>query len=1702
MTKNYRRSILAAAVAHALSIGTAQANPTGATVVRGLASINATGKALTITTAPGSIINWQSFSIGAGELTRFQQSSSLSAVLNRVVGRDPSAILGALQSNGRVFLVNPHGIVFGAGSRIDTVGLVASTLNISDRDFLEGRLRFEGGGNGVLRNEGAIHASGDIFLVGPRIENAGLISSDAGSVLLAAGKAVTITSPDAQGVQFALQAPADTVLNLGTIEAKGAAAMFAGTLRHSGEIHATRVVLSAKGDAILEGNAVISADSAAGRGGRVEAASARATGGSVDIVAASAVLDFGSIRADGGGSVTLKADRILQAGAISAKGGGNITLEAQTGVIQTESALLDVSSAGGAGGTISADAGAGRLFSSAIMDATGITGGTVRLSGREIFLLHGQLDTSGRRNGGTILIGGDAHGTPISGAGEGDAAIPNALATYVNSTTTFRADGGIPLSPAESGAGNGGRIIVWSDENTKYFGGLSARGGTLAGNGGFAEVSGRNNLVFGGQADLSARNGVNGTLLLDPANITIGAPASYSAFQLLDPYPAAGNRFGQTVTVLPNDNVVVTAPGDSFAAVSAGAVYLFNGTTGALASALTGSTANDQVGSGGTVVLTNGNYVVPSSNWGNGVATPAVGAVTWGSGTVGVSGLVSAANSLIGSTTGDQSYGPIVPLTNGNYVVGRHWWNSSMGAATWVDGTTGRVVDYAANGNRSIISAANSLVGSIAGDFVGGDITALANGNYVVNSSQWGFNLGATTWGNGLGGTIGTVSLANSLVGTINGERVGAYGVAALNNGNYVVRSPNWGSGTWGNGRGAATWVDGSTGRVSDYAANGNQNIISAANSVVGSIAGDFVGAGVVALANGNYVVGSYLWNNGLGSATWSDRRGAATWVDGTTGRVSDYAANGNQNIVSAANSLVGSNPKDWVGSRINALTNGNYVVSSPQWASGATAYVGAVTWGDGSTAGTRLVGPVSAANSLVGTTYLDQVGSGGVTALSNGNYVVKSPNWKNGAVTKAGAATWGDGSTAGTRLVGVVSAANSLVGSTTNDQVGYAVTALTNGHYVVQSPMWDNGPATDAGAVTWGNGTGGTVDTVSSANSLVGTAANDQVGGYGGDVFALANGNYVALSKWWSGYGNAGAVTWGDGSTAGTRLAGAVSAANSLVGAPGDKLGWGGITLLPGSNYVVSSPNWNSSTGAVAWGDGSTAGTRLAGTVSVANSSLGSNVNDNLGSGGVSALSSGNYVVGSPLFADGGAANAGRVDVLPTSPQVPSPAPWGYADYPGQSVTVTPASITAITNTGTAVTLQASNDITVNAAISTLNGALHDANIGGAINLHAGRSILVNASITTDDGNLSMVANDTVAHGVVAADRAAGTAQITLNSASTINLGIGTLTLDAQGGNMNFNGNVNVGAFTLNGGTLANLGTFTSSGTVTLGGGTALTNSGTYNWTSGMLNGTGTFSNGGALGMTGAGARALNGPVINSGALTVFSGSLDVQAGALNTTGLLTISSGATLTATGGSVSSSVPITLAGTLRTGAGTVSAPGLTITPTGLLTGNGTVTGNVTNNGTVAPGNSAGTLTISGTYAQGAGGTLDIELDGTAAGQYDVLAVSGTATLNGTVNFSGAATSGSFPFLTASSVSGTFAGQTGTLNPTLAYNAGNVTATLWVPPSSAAGAADSVRAAAQALPANDARALSDQFFAAVNGGSQSEEDRKKGAALVCK
>ncbi len=699
------------------------------------------------------------------------------------------------------------------------------------------------------------------------------------------------------------------------------------------------------------------------------------------------------------------------------------------------------------------------------------------------------------------------------------------------------------------------------------------------------------------------------SLLLAVLAVALPRPASaVSAFpEFVDPNPSPGNGFGTHVVALATGNVAISAPYDDGWATDAGAVYLFNGSTGALISTLSGYTASDRVGSRGIVALTNGNFVVLSPSATIGGYSNA-GAATWVNGTSGLTANISSSNSLVGSTADDfvGQHG-VSALPNGNYVVASAFWHNGAvafcGAATFGSG---------ASGVSGSISASNSLVGTSANDAVGVDgVVVVGNSNYVVVSTHWDGSRGAVTWGSGTSGRVGAVSATNSFVGASTSDVIGYDGVVVLTNGNYVIQSQQArvSSSSYA---GAVTFGNGNSGVSGTF---------SSANSLVGSSAYDLVGSqDVVPLSNGNYVVPSYRWSNGAVSQV-----GAVTWCSGTTGR---------SGAISAANSLVGTTASDHVGGgQVLALSNGNYVVCSPDWNNGAVADAGAVTWGSGTTG---VTGSVTTANSLTSTNANARVGIFGA-ALTNGHYVTSTPSWDNGATLNVGAVTWGNGTVA---TSAVVSTSNSLVGSTANDNVGYQLTPLANGHYVVSSYYWNNGAVTEVGAVTWCNGSAVRTGSVSPANSLVGSTASDQVGSHG--ITLLANNHYVVRSDGWDNGAaiSAGAVTWCSQNSA---TAGVVSSANSLVGThTNDRVGGGGIVPLSTGHFVVVSPYWDNGAvadaGAVTWCSGTGLST---GAVSTTNSLYGSTASDHVGTQ-VQAMQDGSWVIRSPDWDNGPLVNAG----------------------------------------------------------------------------------------------------------------------------------------------------------------------------------------------------------------------------------------------------------------------------------------------------------------------------------------------------------------------------------------------------------------------------------------------------------------------------
>lgn len=303
----------------------AHANPQGGTVAGGNATIDQSGSVTTINQQTDkAILNWQSFNIDAGEITRFNQNAgSHSIALNRVVGGSPSEIRGALQANGSVWLVNPQGVLFGPTAQVDVHSLLATTANIADSDFLAGRYDFSQPSpntNAGIWNQGSLSMgeAGLAALVAPSVRNDGVINGRLGTVILAGVPTFTI---DLQGdglVQFAAtsvvgNAPSNAtalVQNTGTIQADGgtvlltaaaASGVIADVINTSGLIEAHDVAMDA-GHIVLAGGSsgrvVVDGrlDSSGANGG---AAGAIEVNGRSVLLAANARLDASGVAGEG-----------------------------------------------------------------------------------------------------------------------------------------------------------------------------------------------------------------------------------------------------------------------------------------------------------------------------------------------------------------------------------------------------------------------------------------------------------------------------------------------------------------------------------------------------------------------------------------------------------------------------------------------------------------------------------------------------------------------------------------------------------------------------------------------------------------------------------------------------------------------------------------------------------------------------------------------------------------------------------------------------------------------------------------------------------------------------------------------------------------------------------------------------------------------------------------------------------------------------------------------------------------------------------------------------------------------------------------------------------------------------------------------------------------------------------------------------------
>lgn len=1182
----------------------AGANPlhSNATVVHGDVSFNQPNShTLNITNSPGSVINWQSFNIRSNETTRFIQQSAASTVLNRVTGAQVSRLNGNLNSNGRVFLINGNGIIVGAGATIDTAGLVMSTLDISNEDFVAGNFNFSGDEDaGQITNRGYIKTApgGEIILLAPRIvnesidgvENSGLIETEGGELILAAGYAITITSLDDPDISFDVESTRGEVVNLGQLIARGGSAeILARTIRHSGEINADaievdehgqiRLVASERIDASRE--SVISAKGV-GDGGTITIEAVATEDSSV-----SKAVMRGTIVADGennGGRIEVLGEHVRLHDAVvtanGASGGGDIRIGGEiqggAGLPAADTVTVKGNTRISADATIDGDGGRVAVWSeqktkflsyaSARGGNEGGNGGFVEVSGKRELVLQGSLDVGALAgDSGSILLDPEnIFIVPGSDSVELLDPTPGANDRFSSSFSVL-ANGNILVRNQDADIGSrtdAGEILLFTPQGeligTLEGGSSGERLGSL-----FQNTVTDGNLVFR-SPNAGANNRGAVILFNDDTGVEIGRVTGASANDQLG---LVVDFFGVPANTYAIQNELADVGGK----VDAGTLILVNDLTGLEIGRVSGFNAGDMVGSNQLIVRPSGNYYVPVPN-------------------ADVSGMVDAGSLfLVNGTTGN-----FIGRINGNNageMLSSNINTGSFSPDALITSTTHNNGGFTDAG--AMILAADidlgggnfergRVMGTSTGEMLGSDgFQFLSNGNYAI------FSTAADAGGVDSGSVILADRTTGNEIGRLDGdsanEFLGSFGVIESTNGNYWVQSPD--SDPMANAdAGTLYLVDGASGAMiarfdgdtagEQFSQNTQQNsnvgfdqlIVSSENN--GNDTG-FVGLfDSVDLGGGNFLEGSV-----------------------TGGQSGD---------------LLGNGPLEFLG-------NGNYVIGAPDYQNGSDPAVGAVFVVDNAD-GTAVLGPI------LGDTINERLGDFGdldlSTLASNDNFLIISPDHNNGA----GQVIF----VAGTDVSAMI--LNTVDGFLSTDAVGAEGVFAVAGGVLIPIPDhgFMGGPA-NTGKIVLVDNTGALIQ------EQFGTTANEKFGqdidffslggdilvnNFGSDVGGIDSGQLVALDP------NTLVINW------------------MIDGTAGEQLGMsGGVQQLSSGNFLFFSEfedTGGADAGRIIMADNAGA---------VIGSLFGQAANENLGSAGfVFESTNGNYFARSTNASPGAVNQAGSV--------------------------------------------------------------------------------------------------------------------------------------------------------------------------------------------------------------------------------------------------------------------------------------------------------------------------------------------------------------------------------------------------------------------------------------------------------------------------
>ncbi|MBD1902947.1 CHAT domain-containing protein [Trichocoleus sp. DQ-A3] len=437
----------------------------------------------------------------------------------------------------------------------------------------------------------------------------------------------------------------------------------------------------------------------------------------------------------------------------------------------------------------------GTAIASGSLNVSGQTGGTAQVLGDKVGLVSGNVNASGTNGGGTVLIGGDF---------QGKGTIPTASHTYISSDSTINADSLLN--------GDGGHVIVWADKVTGFYGKIGASGGTNQGNGGFVEVSGKENLAFKGEVNVGAPNGVDGTILLDPKNIKIVNTGGTNDDQLNADTPT-GDLAGQILSADGGDEVDFTIS----------------------KSLLENQTGNVLLQATNDITIDNGVSLDFSSG----------GSITF---------TADADKNGAGSFSMDQSQsittsGGALTITGANVTVGEI--NTSVKGNM---GGAGSVTLTAQDGN---IKTGNIITKATGGPNDGGNVTLTAKGSITYNK----ITAGASGNGKFGQGTDGTITLTTGTAAPI--KYTGSTGSAQPTKVGTDI-APNPGGNTGGSGTGGIDTGGSGTGGI-DTGGSGTGGIDTGSNTGGSGTGGIDTGSNTGGSGTGGIDTGSNTGGSGTG---------------------------------------------------------------------------------------------------------------------------------------------------------------------------------------------------------------------------------------------------------------------------------------------------------------------------------------------------------------------------------------------------------------------------------------------------------------------------------------------------------------------------------------------------------------------------------------------------------------------------------------------------------------------------------------------------------------------------------------------------------------------------------------------------------------------------------------------------------------------